>query len=194
MVILQLSNVESLLVNHSVGTIIKEHLFVGSHAWNERDLSSMFIVQYVHIFFSKTLAPDTGWNYHYEALNLYNGAVFWSLTLWTSILLTRWSRSQLHRLKQPPSSTRGCCWTSEKYHPSEKKVGSGEWGGRQGAGGGVVEKKSWMQSWHFCLRWGMLCWCHTWNVSEVSVINTSIRNLHIPQLYLSYPKETHTKT
>lgn len=43
------------------------------------------------IFFFKTLALDTSWNYWYEALNLYNGAVFWSLTPWTSILLTRWS-------------------------------------------------------------------------------------------------------
>lgn len=46
------------------------------------------------IFFFKTLAPDTSWNYWYEALNLYNGAVFWSLTPRTSILLTRWSCSQ----------------------------------------------------------------------------------------------------
>lgn len=155
-----------------------------------RALLDVCCLECIHIF--KTLAPDTGRNCHYEALILYNGMVLWSLPrgklvrcTYTFILLTRWSLSSVYRLKQPPRSSRGCCWTSEKDRSWEPKVGSGECGGRHGAGcgeggGGWVEKKSWMRSWHFCLRWGMLCWCHTWNVSEVSVINTSIRNLHIP--------------
>lgn len=101
---------------------------------------------------------------------------------------------QLLRLKQLLSSTRGCCWTSKKKSYFGEEGGGGGWGGRDWGGRGI-EKKSWKKTWHFCLRWrSMLCWCHMWNVSEVSVINTSIRNLLILYLCILYPKESHTKT
>lgn len=70
------------------------------------------------------------------------------------------------------------------------------WMGREGWEWGKKNRKKNLgrKTWHFCLRYSMLCWCHPWNVSEVSVINTSIRNFHILYLYITYSKESHTKT
>lgn len=67
------------------------YLLVFMHEMSETLAKCLLFSMY--IYFSKTLAPDIGWNYCYEGLNLYSGAVFWSLTPWTSILLTRWSCS-----------------------------------------------------------------------------------------------------
>lgn len=46
----------------------------------------------------------------------------------------------------------------KKTHVLEEKGDGVGWGGRDGNGGrGIGKKKSWKKTWHFCLRWSMLC-------------------------------------
>lgn len=68
----------------------------------------------------------------------------------------------------------------KKIHVLEGRRGmlDGEEGWKWGKRNRKKKKKSWKKTWHFCLRWSML-WCHTWNVSEVSVINTSLSEIFI---------------
>ena len=130
----------------------------------------MFIVCDIYIFF-KTPSTEIGWNYHHKTQHLYIRGLFWSLTCGNSMWQYThgytfffywqdgWSFSNCAQAETTAELHQGLLLNFlKKTHVLEEKGDGVGWGGRDGNGGrGIGKKKSWKKTWHFCLRWSMLC-------------------------------------